>query len=113
MSISPAERDAEAVRHMIAAGDNILRFAKGGKKRFLEDLMVQSAIERQFEILGEAAARASAGFHDAHPEIPWRSLVAFRNVIIHGYDGLDPERIWNALGTPLKEALEALRRSQA
>lgn len=110
--VSTAERDAAAVAQIIAAGLNILRFARGGKDRFLEDLMVRSAIERQFELMGDAAARVSAAFREDHPQVPWRSLAGFRSVLIQGYEALDPEVVWDALGPPLQETLEALRRSQ-
>lgn len=106
---SSDERDAEAIDHIISAGQHILRFARGGKDRFMEDLMMRSAIERQFEVMGEAAARVSEAFREEHPQVPWRSLVGFRNVLIHGYDAVDPTVVWDALGTPLQEALAALK----
>lgn len=95
---------------MIQAGDLVLTFAKGGKRRFLTSPMVQSAIERQFEVMGEAASRVSVPFRQAHPEIPWRTIIGFRNVLIHGYDGVDPERVWAAVSVHLRQALPELRR---
>lgn len=101
--------DAKAVRQMVAAGDLVLTFAKGGKRNFLEDVKTRSAIERQFEVFGEAATRVSREFRDAHPEVPWRTIVGFRDTLIHGYDAVDPEKVWGVIGTTLKPTLEALR----
>lgn len=94
---------------MVTAGDLVLTFAKGGKGNFLADIKTRSAIERQFEVFGEAATRASKEFRDAHPQVPWRTIVGFRNTLIHGYDAVDPEKVWGAIGTALKPTLETLR----
>lgn len=107
---SDAAADTQAVRDMIRAGEAILRFAKGGKAAFLKDDMVQSAVERQFEIMGEAARRLSEAFRQANPEVPWRTIIGFRNYLIHGYDSIVPEKIWVAVSESLKATLPELRR---
>jgi len=52
---------------------------------FLEDRMVRNAVERNLEIIGEAAKCVSPALRDAHPEIPWRAIIALRNVLAHEY----------------------------
>ncbi len=61
---------------------------------FLENRMVQNAVMRSFEVVGEAARRVSPAFREAHPEVPWRLMGDFRNKLIHGYFALDLEVIW-------------------
>ena len=61
---------------------------------YLSDAMLRSAVERQIEIIGEAAGRLSDGFRGAHPEIPWQRIIAQRNVLIHDYGEIDHQRIW-------------------
>jgi uncharacterized protein with HEPN domain len=61
---------------------------------FLENRMVQNAVMRSFEVVGEAARRVSPGFREAHPEVPWRLMGDFRNKLIHDYFGLDLDVIW-------------------
>ncbi len=61
---------------------------------FLENRMVQNAVMRSFEVVGEAARRVSLEFREAHPEVPWRLTGDFRNKLIHGYFALDLEVIW-------------------
>jgi len=94
---------------MVEAGEAILAYTRGGKGRFLADPMLQSAVERQFELVGMAAKRLSPGFVDAHPTLPWRSLVAVGDVLVHAVTPMDPEKLWIAVSGPLKQALPTLR----
>lgn len=61
---------------------------------FNTDLMLRSAVERQLEIIGEAARRISVKFQEKHPEIPWRSIIGLRNVLIHVYGEVKLDRLW-------------------
>jgi uncharacterized protein with HEPN domain len=65
---------------------------------FNSDLVLRSAVERQFEILGEALrqlARLDATLAARIPDL--RQIVAFRNVLIHGYALIDRARVWQAV----------------
>ncbi|MBI2761086.1 MAG: DUF86 domain-containing protein [Chloroflexi bacterium] len=55
---------------------------------------IQLAVLHLIQTIGEAAANLSAGFRDAHPSIPWRSMVGARNLIVHRYWEVDLTRIW-------------------
>ncbi|MHC4354329.1 MAG: HepT-like ribonuclease domain-containing protein [Planctomycetota bacterium] len=61
---------------------------------FLENRMVRNAVERNLEIIGEAARCVSQEFRDSVPEIPWRAMIALRNVLAHEYGEIRYERIW-------------------
>jgi len=61
---------------------------------FLADRMVRNAVERNLEIIGEAARCVSQTFRDSLPEIPWRAMIALRNVLTHEYGEIRNERIW-------------------
>jgi uncharacterized protein with HEPN domain len=52
---------------------------------------------RALEVIGEAASRVSQPMRDQHPSIPWSQIVAFRNRLIHGYNAVDPDRLWQIL----------------
>jgi len=58
------------------------------------DENLRLAVERRIEIIGEAARRISRGFRDAHPEIPWRKIIAQRNVLAHEYGEIQDEIVW-------------------
>lgn len=56
--------------------------------------MLQDAVVRQLEILGEAAGRVSRYFADDHPEIPWGDITGMRHRLIHDYFEVDAELVW-------------------
>ncbi|MER3456321.1 MAG: DUF86 domain-containing protein [candidate division GAL15 bacterium] len=80
--------------HILECIQKIERFTAGGRERFLADELVQDAVLRNFEVIGEAAKRLDDAYRAAHPEIPWRSLAGLRDVLIHQYEGVDLERVW-------------------
>jgi uncharacterized protein with HEPN domain len=80
---------------MVAAAREIGEFLIGKTySDFVSNRMLRLAIERDIEIVGEAARRVSAEFRTEHPEVPWGQIVSQRNVIIHEYDELKLERMW-------------------
>ncbi|MFA5205338.1 MAG: HepT-like ribonuclease domain-containing protein [Lentisphaeria bacterium] len=69
------------------------------------------ALLKLVEIVGEAATRISDPMQAAHPEIPWREIIGTRNRLIHGYDAVDHEILWNIVTAdfpPLARRLKAL-----
>lgn len=97
--------------HILECTQKIERFTADGKSRFLEDDMVQDAVIRNLEIIGEAAKRIDEDYRAAHPDIPWRALAGLRDVLIHQYEGVDLERVWAIVEKdlpPLKRAIAEL-----
>jgi uncharacterized protein with HEPN domain len=91
----PEDRDLALLWDMREAGRAIAEFVAGtGHGRFESDRMLRSAVERQFLIIGEAARQVSAGFREAHPDVPWRGVVGLRNVLAHEYGEVLVERLW-------------------
>jgi uncharacterized protein with HEPN domain len=80
--------------HILECIQKIERFTTDGRSRFFRDVMVQDAVLRNFEVIGEAAKRLDDAYRAAHPEIPWRALAGLRHVLIHQYEGVALERIW-------------------
>lgn len=68
------------------------------------DAQLRFALLRAFEVLGEAASRASAELRAANPEIPWRQVVSTRNRLIHAYFDIDLDIVW----TTVKHSLPTL-----
>jgi uncharacterized protein with HEPN domain len=85
---------------------------------YRDDLMLRSAVERQFEILGEALTRGLRAEPDLARRLPAaRGAIDFRNVIAHDYDALSPATVWdiarNELPTLAREAAAELARLDA
>ncbi|MFZ5952889.1 MAG: DUF86 domain-containing protein [Candidatus Rifleibacteriota bacterium] len=80
----------------ISACQLILKFSEGiNLEEYHENLLVKSAVERQFEILGEALNRIKKLEPDYLSEISdWQRIIAFRNVIAHAYDVIDDEIVF-------------------
>jgi uncharacterized protein with HEPN domain len=67
------------------------------------------ALERLFEIVGEAARRVSPATRQAQPQIPWTSVIAMRNLVSHEYDRLDYRKMWDTARTDVPRLAELLR----
>jgi uncharacterized protein with HEPN domain len=83
----------------------IQKFSSAGREDFFNDDLVQSAVLHRLALLGEACRSLSADLREAHPEVPWAQIVAFRNVVLHHYFGLDLELVW----TIITEHVDKLR----
>lgn len=89
------DRDESSLLDMARAIRRIQEFtADFTEDMYLENALVQSAVERQLGILGEAAGRISDDFRQQHPEIEWRKIVGLRNVLTHRYDDIRQETVW-------------------
>jgi uncharacterized protein with HEPN domain len=86
-----AERDWHLYLNDIRVfAERAIRYSDGlTRAQFEDSQLVQDAILRNIELIGEAAARVPDAFRLANPEIAWREIVAMRNQLIHGYLGID------------------------
>jgi uncharacterized protein with HEPN domain len=75
--------------HIMECIQKIERFTEGGKERFLRDELIQDAVLRNFEVIGEAAKRLDEAYCATHPEIP-----GLQDVFIHQYEGVDRNKVW-------------------
>lgn len=71
--------------------------------------MAEDAIERNLQIVGEAAVHLPADIIDAHPEIPWPQIRGFRNILVHQYFGVDVETVRDVIESHLPPLAAALR----
>ena len=94
--------------HILQCVEKIQRFTAEGKQRFLAEEMVQDAVVRNLEIIGEAAKRVDEAYRNQHPEIPWRELAGLRDVLIHQYAGVDLERVWGIVTHDLPGLRQAI-----
>ena len=74
----------------------------------LADWQATAALERYFEILGEAVKRLPTALRDAHPKIPWKEIAGTRDHLIHGYDDIEHQVLWNAVHSDLPDLLKTV-----
>jgi len=85
------------ISDMIHAIESIENYYVLSFEAFLDDEKTQDAIMFNIIILGEAANRIGKDFQEEHPEIPWASIIGTRNVIVHGYDQIKLQIVWDIL----------------
>lgn len=95
--------------HIWECIQRIESYAIEGKSSFLASNMIQDAIIRNFEIIGEATKHLSPELKQSHPEIQWRGLAGFRDVLIHNYMGVDLVEIWNIIENELPHIKSSLK----
>ncbi len=104
----------EAKKHLWdvrRAGELIFQFtAEKQRSDYAESALLRSAVERQFEIIGEALGRLRKEAPDLSERIPsHRRIIAFRNILIHGYDIVDDDVVWDVIQGNLPALLEQVR----
>ncbi len=107
--MQPDERDVSYLWDMLEGARTVRDFTAGvGFQQFIDDRKLQMAIERAVEIVGEAARRVSDVFQETHPEIPWRGIIAQRNVLVHEYGEIKQERMWIVASKRIPELIMLL-----
>ena len=74
----------------------------------IPEQVLLDAVCRRLEIIGEAARKIGPEFRQQHPEIPWREMGDLRNVLIHDYEGTDPEVVWGIVEKHIPRLLAAV-----
>ncbi|MBC7970501.1 MAG: DUF86 domain-containing protein [Verrucomicrobia bacterium] len=102
-------RDPESLIDIVTAIRRILRYTDGISRVELEANDEKlSAILYQITIIGEATKRLSQTFRQQHSGIPWREIAGMRDVIIHEYDQLDFDVVWDVVQNKLSELLSLI-----
>lgn len=105
-----APRDyRDFLNDMVCACESIIRFAEGiSLEAYLDDEKTRYAVMRGYEILGEAVRHLPDEIKAANPDIPWATMAAVRNRIVHGYFGLDDTILYATIDEELKALLPRL-----
>jgi uncharacterized protein with HEPN domain len=89
--------DRQRMRDIQEAIEKIEKYAAQGKAEFLANELIQSWMLLQLQIIGEAARSMSAITHEQYPEVSWRDIIDFRNLLVHEYFRVDLELIWRII----------------
>ena len=94
----PTEPELAYLWDIRQSARQIQRFVQGAtRESFLGNEILQSAVARPLEIIGEASRKVSAETRAAHPEIPWSKMIGLRNLLIHQYFMINLDTIWNSI----------------
>lgn len=105
-----SRRDPANLWDMLEAAEKVQDFLKQKTfEDFMQDDMLRAAVERNLEIIGEAARRISEELKQEHPGIPWRKIIAQRNVLIHEYDDIDYKEIWKVASFHVPRLIDQIR----
>lgn len=78
-------------------------YTNSGREEFMGSDLIQDAVIRNLEIVGEATKRVSQGIKEQHQEIPWRQMAGLRDVLIHDYMGISLKIVWNVVQNELPQ----------
>ena len=90
------KEDAVYIEHML---DSILRIDEyvESKELFYDSHLVQDAVIRNLQVMAESSQRLSEVIKNNYPEIPWKNISGFRNILVHDYLGVDLDMIWSVV----------------
>jgi uncharacterized protein with HEPN domain len=104
--------EAARLRHMLDAAREAVGFANGRSRSDLHaDRGLQLILTRLLEIVGEAANRVPPAVRDRHSEISWSEAIAIRNRLIHGYEDVDLDIVWQTVNEDLPKLVAALEKA--
>lgn len=88
------KNDLVYLHHIADAIADIGKYTAGGKQVFFATKMIQDAVIRNLEIIGEAVKNITPATREQYPDIPWKQIAGLRDILIHQYFGVDLDTIW-------------------
>lgn len=107
----PLHREKVRLRHMLDHAREAINMIHGKTRADIDaDRQLNLALVRLLEIIGEAAVHTSEEERTLFPDIPWPEIVSLRNRLIHGYDSVDFDILWNIITLDLPPLIVKLER---
>ena len=107
------DSDRVLLAHMRECIERVREYSAGDRARFETSHLIQDAVIRNLQTLTESSQRLSDSIKATEPQVPWRELAGFRNVIVHGYLGIDLAAVWLVVEQDLPPLFAALDRMVA
>lgn len=93
--------DGLYIIHMQECISRIQAYTAKGRRQFFSSRLIQDAVLRNLQTLGESSKRLSKTIKDSAPTLPWRQIADFRNVLVREYLGVDLEVVWKVIHNDL------------
>jgi uncharacterized protein with HEPN domain len=101
--------DLIRMRHMLDAARNAMTFAAEKSRTDLDqNPMLMFALVRAVEVIGEAASKVSRNSQERFSEVPWTRIIGMRHRLIHGYDDINLDILWETITAALPPLVRAL-----
>ena len=94
--------------HIKEAIERIEEYTEDGEEAFFEDRKTQDAVLRNLHTLAESTQRVSQSLKKKQAQVDWRTISAFRNVVVHDYLGVSLERIWDIVENDLPNLKQSI-----
>ena len=102
-------RDEALLLDLLIAARKIVRYTDASTlEEFAGSDVLQDAVMRQIQIIGEAASRISPETREKHPHIPWHEMIGMRHRLVHQYREIDVQRVWDAARISVPELIAAI-----
>jgi len=106
------KRDTVYLQDVLAAAQAAMTYLRGlSREDFLAQPEKQDAVIRTLEVMGEGARRLSAEAKQAIPDVPWRRLIDMRNILIHQYDSVDLDIVYDTVTRFLLPLIQRVQRA--
>ena len=102
--------DVLYLTHMHECIARIKQFTNNDRDTFYSELVVQDAVLRNLHTLSESSTHRSESLKAQFPDVPWREMRGFRNIVVHDYLGVDLDEIWSIIQHDLPPLGDAVSR---
>ncbi|NPV07468.1 MAG: DUF86 domain-containing protein [Anaerolineae bacterium] len=108
--MSRLRRDSSYLADILEASERVAAYTEGlTYEDFLARPMVQDAVLRNIQVIGEATKKLSSGLRTGHAHIPWQAMAGMRDRIVHHYFGINYEVVWDVVRKDLPRVASQVR----
>ncbi len=100
--------DTVYLRHILECIRRIEEDIAEGRERFMASHTLQDAVLRNLQVMAESTQRLSEAVKATQPDVEWRKIAAFRNILVHDYLGIDLETVWDITQRDVPELKQAV-----